>query len=278
MILLSRILCSLPVSLCDYIGKLLGEFMWLIVPGKRKKMAVENIVCSLQIVETQALSIAKQSTTRFGAMLVEVLRYPLLNKTSIKQHVIIKGQENLIEALACGKGALLVSSHSGNWELIGTALVLNGFSGAGVVQKQTNNGIDRFINEYRTKCGMDIRYKSSVREMMRLLGEGKVIGLLMDQHAGKAGVEVDFFGRPASTPTGAAALGRVMDAPVVPAFITKNASGVHQLVIHKPLWVEKTANRDKDVFMLTEKITQIIEEHVRQFPQEWFWLHDRWKH
>ncbi|MBP2654843.1 MAG: phosphatidylinositol mannoside acyltransferase [Firmicutes bacterium] len=276
--LISRFFCILPLKARYYSGKAIGSLGWLLVPKRRKKLAVGNIMRSFGVDRELASDIVKSSTTRFGNMLIEVLRFPLLNKSNINQLVTIKGREYLHEALAYGKGVVIATAHSGNWELLGPALSLNGFPVVGVAQKQTNTAMNRFINEYRMLSGMHVVYKNEIREMIRLLGEGKILGLLMDQDAGNEGTFVKFFGVPASTATGAAAMARMKGTPIVPAFITRKEDGGHTAVLSKPIFVEKTANRDADVFTITQQLTTIIENHIRQFPNEWFWLHNRWKH
>jgi len=275
--IMSSIVSMLPRAVWQTIGKILGEVCWLLVPSKRKTMALENIMRSLSLDKMEALRIAKKSTTRFGKMFMEVLYMPKLNKDNIKQYVHIENPEYLTEALAHGKGAVLATAHSGNWELLGAALAMYGFPLVAVVQKQTNADMDQFINENRTKAGMHITYKTGVRDMIRMLGEGRIIGLLMDQDA-HDGVFVKFFDRLASTPPGAAALARMKEAPIVPAFITENADGSHTGILHPPVWVQKTSSREEDILVTTEQLTSIIEQHIRKVPHEWFWLHNRWKH
>lgn len=275
--LLSYIVSSLPGVLWRGAGQLLGELCWPLVPGKRKKMAIANIMCGLAVGEAEATAIAKKSVTRFGRMCMEVLRMPKLNKDNVTRYIKMEGAQYLTEALAQGRGAVIATAHSGNWELLGAALAMYGFPLVAVVQKQTNAVMDRFINEYRTMAGMHVTYKSGVLEMVRLLGEGKIIGLLMDQDQHSSGVFVNFFGRPASTPPGAAVLARMKNAPVVPAFITQNADGTHTVTIHPAMKVEKTKNKNQDILKATAQLTAIIEEHVRHHPEEWFWLHNRWK-
>ena len=202
---------------------------------------------------------------------------PRLTPGNIGNYVKLTGQEHLEDALKLGRGAVLATAHSGNWEVLGAALAMLGFPLVAVVQRQTSHAMDKFINEYRTKAGMHVTYKTGVREMVKLLCGGKIIGLLMDQDNRRHGVFVEFFSRPASTPQGAAALGRLNHAPIVPAFITTNPDGTHTAIIHPPVMAEKTADRDHDILVTTQKLTQIIENHIRQYPQEWFWLHNRWK-
>lgn len=267
----------MPYWLRRLIGDAVGNLVWLIIPAKRKIMAYDNIQRSLPVGEATAKEIARHSVTRFGRMFIEVLFFPRIDKPKIKQLVRMEGQEHLAEALSYSKGAVLATSHSGNWELLGAALAMYGFPIVAVVQKQTNAAMDRFINEYRTMAGMHVTYKTGVRDMVRLLGQGKIVGLLMDQDQHELGVFVDFFGRPASTPQGAAALARLNDIPIVPAFITENADGTHTAIVHPMVWVNKTEDREQDIIKTTQELTKIIEDHVRQHPEEWFWLHNRWK-
>jgi KDO2-lipid IV(A) lauroyltransferase len=275
--IMSSIVSMLPQAVWRRIGNILGEVCWLMVPRKRKNMAIENIMRSLSLDKIEALRIAKKSTTRFGKMFMEVLYMPKLNKDNIRQYVHIENPEYLTEALAHGKGAVLATAHSGNWELLGAALAMYGFPLVAVVQKQTNADMDKFINENRTRVGMHVTYKTGVRDMIRMLGEGQIIGLLMDQDA-HDGVFVKFFGRLASTPPGAAALARMKESPIVPAFITENADGTHTGILHPPVWIQKTSSREEDILATTEQLTSIIEHHIRKVPHEWFWLHNRWKH
>jgi len=275
--IVSAIVGVLPNHVRRCIGKILGAICWQIVPRKRKIMAIENIRMSLAVDQSEAMSIAKQSTTRFGTMFVEELCLPKINKENIENYVQLEGHEYLAEALSHGKGAVLATSHSGNWELLGAALAIHGFPLVCVAQKQTNVQMDRLINEYRISTGMEIIYKTGVRDMIKLLGQGKVIGILMDQDANRDGVMVEFFGRLASTPQGAAALARLKDAPIIPVFITENKDGTHTGILHPPVWVEKTSNRERDIRVTTQQLTTVIEQHVRKYPHEWFWLHNRWK-
>lgn len=274
--LFSKVVCQLPVAVQRSIGEFIGNATWSIVPEKRKVMATENIVLALGVDRQAAMQIARMSWTRFGKMLMEVMAFPKIKK-DINRYVTLQGRENIDKALAYGKGIVLATAHSGNWELLGGALALNGYPIVGVAQKQANGDMDRLINEYRTLVGMHVTYKNGVREMIKLLGQGYVIGLLMDQDASTDGVELEFFGRKASCPQGPAFLARLKDAPLLPTFITQNCDGTHTVIIKEPFFIEKTENKQEDIKQTTERLTRIIEDHIRKHPTEWFWMHNRWK-
>jgi KDO2-lipid IV(A) lauroyltransferase len=273
----SFLICLTPFKIRRVIGNLIGNICWPLVPRRRFQMMMDNIMRSFHCERQAAYKIAKESSVRFGRMFMEVLHMPKLNKDNIHEYVKLKGEENLTKALSYGRGAVLATAHTGNWELLGAALAMHGFPLVAVAQKQTNAAMDKFINEYRTLAGMHVTYKTGVREMVTLLGKGQIIGLLMDQNAGSHGIFVDFFGRAASTPQGSAALARMKNAPIVPAFITENPDGTHTAILHPIVWVDKTEDRDQDIWHTTNQLTQIIEDHIRKYPCEWFWLHDRWK-
>lgn len=274
---ISHLICRMPVRLRNWLGAGLGALAWLVVPAKRRHLAYENMRLALKLPPETVKKLVKESVTRFGRMLIAVLYLPKITKETLDDHVRMVGAEHLTAALAEGHGAVIATAHSGNWEILGAALAMHGFPLVAVVQKQTNSAMDRFINEYRTLAGMHVTYKSGVREMVHLLGQGMIIGLLSDQDAGSNGVFVDFFGRTASTPQGAAALARLKAAPILPVFITEEADGRHTILVHPPIRVIKTADRDADIHLATEKITKAVEEHIRRYPAEWFWLHNRWK-
>lgn len=275
--LASCLVCCMPPGLRRSLGLVIGRLCWPLVPAKRRQMTIDNISRALQVDEEQAAALAKASGIRFGPMFMEVLHMPRLNKHTIDRYVTLSGSEHLEAALAMGRGAILATAHTGNWELLGAALAMHGFPLVAVVQRQTNAAMDTFINEYRTKAGMHVTYKQGVREMVKLLSKGMIIGLLMDQDNHKHGVFVEFFGRLASTPQGAAALARINNAPIVPAFITENADGTHTAILHPPVMIDRTEDRLADIYSMTQHLTRIIEQHIRQYPHEWFWLHNRWK-
>lgn len=277
-ILLSRLVCMMPFGMRRMFAHGLGLLCWALVPKRRRELAINNIIKSLTVDREEASAIAKASVIRFGRMIMEVLYFPRITRDTVGQISHFSGREHLEKALSCGRGVILATAHSGNWELLGHILALTGFPIVGVAQKQTNEDLNRFINEYRSMSGMHITYKTGVREMIRLLNEGKIIGLLMDQDSDDDGIFVEFFGRPASTAPGAAALARLREAPIVPVFITENGDGTHTVIVRPMIWVERTAQREQDLKVTTQILTSVIEQHIREYPTDWFWLHNRWKH
>ena len=276
--LLSHFVCLLPHRAAMMIGAGLARLLWPFIPARRKRLAQTQIERCLHVSPAEAARIARESTLRFGPMLMEVLRFPVLRR-HIEDYVTITGALDMMRAsLAQGKGAIIATSHSGNWELMGGALALAGLPIVGVAKRQSAAGMDRFINEYRALVGVHVTYRSSVREMFRMIDQGWIIGLLSDQDPSRRdGVVVDFFGQETNAFTGAAAIARRCEVPIFPVFMHRCADGHHELTIEEPLYVEKTDDRAADVLRVTQEVSAHIEAWIRRYPSEWFWLHDRWK-
>ena len=274
---ISAIVCLLPRGFIEVLGLGLGNFAWLVIPRKRKVLAHDQIVACLGVTDEEAERIAKASVVRFGPMLFEVLRFPVIKKDP-QAYVRIEGLEKLQQGMAEGRGAVIASAHSGNWELMGGAFAMAGIPLVGVAMKQKSSGSDRFINEYRTLIGMHITYKTGVREMFDMLKKGWAIGLIMDQDTNRHdGLVLDFFGQPTNCTPGAASMARFQDVPIFTSFMHRDAQGRHTLFVEGPFHVEKTKDKREDVRQMTQFLTHEIEKHVRRYPEEWFWLHDRWK-
>ena len=279
--IISKVFCLLPFNISLTCGKILAQIAWLFIPSHRKKLSRENIQSCLNISEVEAEKISKAAALQFGPMLIEVLCFPKL-KSEMKNHVKVIGLNYLTDYINSaereGRGAVIMTSHSDNWELMGGAYAQYGIPLVGVAKKQREAGADKFVNEYRTLIGMHITYKSGVREMYRMMDEGHFIGLIMDQDVGRHdGAIVKFFNRASTYMTGAAAMSRLKKVPIFPAFMHKNSDDTHTLEIFPPLYCEKTSDKRKDIQQMTQKLATLTEEHIKKYPQEWFWLHDRWK-
>ncbi|MBQ4403116.1 MAG: lysophospholipid acyltransferase family protein [Selenomonadaceae bacterium] len=276
--LLSAVICLLPLHFCLKFGRGLASLVWIFLPAKRKKIATENIRRCLNVSKEEADRIARESTVQFGSIFMEVLSFPKLKKT-MASHVKVVGLEYLTRYKnSSERGAVIMTCHSDNWELMGGAFAQNGIPLVGVAKKQKSAGADKFINEFRTLIGMHITYRSGVREMYKMLDEGHFIGLIMDQDVGRDdGVVVKFFNQATNFVTGAASMSRFRKIPIFPAFMHKNSDGTHTLEIFPPLQVERTSDKHADIKLMTQQLATLIEAHVKKYPDEWFWLHDRWK-
>ena len=275
---LSAILCALPYQLQYGIGYLLGQLGWLFTPKKRKRLAIGQILfCRITDDVEEAKRIAKASVTRFGRMIVDVLRYPEIKDGKYKEMFTMDGREYLEDAKADGKGAIMIALHSGNWELLGGILASEGYPLISVAMQQQGDA-DRFINEYRTMMHQHVTYKTGVREMVKELHKGSFIGLIMDQDPGDQGQLVPFFGYETLTPVGPAAMARMQDVPIIPVTIRFDEyTEKHKITVHPPIYAEKTDDRKRDIAVTLTILNEWLEDYIRRYPEDWFWLHNRWK-
>ena len=275
---LSAVLCALPYQLQYGIGYLLGQLGWLFTPKKRKRLAIGQILfCRITDDVEEAKRIAKASVTRFGRMIVDVLRYPEIKDGKYKEMFTMDGREYLEDAKADGKGAIVIALHSGNWELLGGILASEGYPLISVAMQQQGDA-DRFINEYRTMMHQHVTYKTGVREMVKELHKGSFIGLIMDQDPGDQGQLVPFFGYETLTPVGPAAMARMQDVPIIPVTIRFDEyTEKHKITVHPPIYAEKTDDRKRDIAVTLTILNEWLEDYIRRYPEDWFWLHNRWK-
>ena len=187
------------------------------------------------------------------------------------------GREYLEDAKADGKGAIVIALHSGNWELLGGILASEGYPLISVAMQQQGDA-DRFINEYRTMMHQHVTYKTGVREMVKELQKGSFIGLIMDQDPGDQGQLVPFFGYETLTPVGPAAMARMQDVPIIPVTIRFDEyTEKHEITVHPPIYAEKTDDRKRDIAVTLTILNEWLEDYIRRYPEDWFWLHNRWK-
>ena len=278
--LVSKIFCLLPWSAGLAFSKVLGRLSLIIVPKWRMQMAAANVQECLHVSPEEAQKIADASVLKFGRMILEVLRFPLLNRKTIESVVQTDGLEYLEEAYAKGKGVLMCTGHFGNWELLGADVALHGYPILSIARTQNNIAMDRFINEYREIVGQKVAYnhgKEGVLAMGRYLKEKHLLGILFDQDSSDTGIRQELFGKEVNTPSGPAVFSRTFGCPILPIFMHYDVDGSCRAKIYPPIYAEKTEDKEKDISQATAKLMRILEQEIRKNPSMWFWVHDRWK-
>jgi Kdo2-lipid IVA lauroyltransferase/acyltransferase len=215
-----------------------------------------------------------------GWMAGEFSQFPRYARANIEQIVAVDGFENFDAASKRGKGVLLLTGHMSAWELAPFAHALRGYPLHFLVRPVANRRVDELINRYRCLSGnQPIEKNHAAREMLRVLGEGGTIGVLADHNTilGE-GVFVDFFGIPACATSGLARIASRTDAAVVPGFLSWDA-GNHKYRLRFAPAVELASTKDEeaDVLENTARFTRVIENYVREHPEQWLWVHKRWK-
>ncbi len=276
--LLVRVLQSLPFDRAVGAGKKIGHLLYLLM-GSRTKMAAENISRSLNIEAAPAQEIAKNAFCNIGATFTEFINLPSRDDDFFDNNIELVDEENFLKAKEQGKGVLLLTAHLGNWEILG-ALHQRRFGQIHVVYRKTKNPyVDSFIDNSRKACGFKtIPHRNAVRKIMSALKKGDTVGLLLDQHAMQQdAIVVDFFGRPAATNYGLALIALKTGAPVIPIFLVRTEEGRYRCHFDKPVELTTTGDMDENIRSATIKFNTVIEKYIRKYPDQWFWIHKRWK-
>jgi len=221
--------------------------------------------------------LARRSLQNSCRMALEFLKLQVLSRGELDRMVELEGTEHLDAALAQGRGAILLTAHYGNWEFMGARFITAGYPLSVIARDQDDEGVTRLVNDSRQGKGLRVLRRSEVREALKCLRRNEALGILADQNTAVGGVFVDFFGKPAATATGPALLALRTGAAVVPVFIRRESPGRHRVVIQPPLRLIHTGDREADVVANTALMTKVIEHQIAQWPEEWLWLHQRWK-
>ena len=214
----------------------------------------------------------------FGRIAFDALAFPRLTPEVLGTVVRVVGEEHARDALRAGRGALVFSAHFGHWEAGAVAMGLLGIPFAVITRPLDNPILERFLARLRRGSGNAIIPKRrAVKETLKALAAGTSVAILIDQDARDDGVFVPFFGRPASTTPTLALIALRTGAPVLPIFARVEPDGT--IVVHvEPVVVPTvTGDRDVDVLRFTAECTAIVERWVRSRPDQWLWMHRRWK-
>ncbi len=275
---ISFLVTLLPYKAIVIIGKGLGRIYWR-VAKKQRVRAEATMVEGMVISTAEAEQRVHQLFVNLGITFMEIMYMPALNKDNIRGLVSIDRIDILWETLAQGKGAVILACHMDNWEWLGAALALYGFPLSAVEKPQPNRVYSTFMNELRRGAGQEIfsRGTGEIIGCARAMKKGRMLGLIADQDGGYNGIFVPFFNKMASTPVGPAYFARKFQAPILPVFIVRKKDGYgHQMIVKDPIYYENTGNQELDDYNVTLKMTQEVENIIREYPDNWLWFQHRW--
>jgi Kdo2-lipid IVA lauroyltransferase/acyltransferase len=275
-----QIIAYIPLSFGRFTGKMLGAFI-SIIPIARLRVSRENIKKTLgaSMTDSEAAILNRGVYKHFGQTLFELAHIFRINKKNLDKYVVFEGQENLTRALSKGKGVFILSAHLGNWEMITAAISIRFGGLCAVATPQHAPAVDRLINAIRTRSGMEIiPKKNSIKKMISEIRQNKMVGILLDLNTKwEQGVFVDFLGRPSCTNKGLALIALKMDTPVIPVFSVREEDGLYHILMGEEVKLIRTGDRTIDIEENTALFTRIIEAQVKRYPDQWLWIHRRWK-
>lgn len=270
-----------PINFSCLVGRLLGRTAYLLLK-ERRNLTIANIRTARDNgffkSEIDEHRLAKKVWENIGMIGSEFLYYYERKPEVLQKAVQFEGEARLKEILARDMGAILVSGHLGNWELLGAALALWGFKINPIVKFQANGLVDRIIQANRRSLGIGLIDKNGfLRPILAALKRKEIVAFLMDQATRKNGVLVDFFGKVTSFPRGAAEFALKTGAPVFSARCFREKPGHYRVVIGEEIKLIRTGDRERDVKENTAMFIRLIEDMIREHPEQWLWMHKLWR-
>jgi Kdo2-lipid IVA lauroyltransferase/acyltransferase len=248
---------------------------------KLRRVGMRNLELAFpEKTEVERVCILRGVFTSLGRQLAEVCQFPRYTRENVEDIVVYDGLENYERAHARGKGVLFLTAHFGAWELSAFAHSLHGHWLYIVMRPMDNSYLDRLIDHYRTMHGNKTVAKDDFgRALLAAMKAGEVVGILMDTNmTPPQGVFVNFFGIPACTASGLARIALRTDAAVVPGFtIWDEKLGKYRLRFDPAIELARTGDLEADLVTNTQNFTSVIEKYAREYPEQWLWVHRRWK-
>jgi len=210
------------------------------------------------------------------------LIYFMAHPKMIKEKVVFENKHYLDEALSQGKGVIAVSAHFGNFPLMLLRVAQEEYPTNAIIRSARDKKVEQYFQKLRTDLGLKTIYSHPrqvcVTDSIKALRNNEFLFIPLDQHFGSGGaVFVDFFGEKAATATGPAVFAMRTKAPIVPIFIVRQKDDTHKIIVEKPLSLEQCGNEKETIQVNIARITNVIEQYIRRYPEEWGWMHRRWK-
>lgn len=274
------ILSVFPLKRAIKLGKICGAMVYFL-DARHRKEAAGNVSRAYRNFNTeQVYNLVRKVYEHIGIGVIENLFLPrIMRKGNLDKFVKLENFAIFDKLLAEGKGLLVVIAHLGNWEMAGLAVALRGYPIVSVARPMDNPYLDKFLNRFRTSTGQGIIPKrKAITTMSEVLAGNKLLVILADQDARGNGVFVDFFGQLASTYRSPALLALRHKTPIVPVNIYRDREGLINCIVTEPIYSDGiVGERDEKVEKLSALYTARLEQFIRERPEQWMWMHRRWK-
>jgi KDO2-lipid IV(A) lauroyltransferase len=275
---LAMVVDMFPYRMAPKIAKLVA---WAVrtIDRKHVRIAIKNLTRSVNVCPSARIpAFIKRMYENVGLGFVEMLMVPrLLRMRAIPRYVKLIRYDVFDRLAEAGRGVIVVIAHMGNWEIGGVATTLAGYPIESLAKPIRNPWIEDYLRRFRTVTGQKIIPRDrALGEMIRVLQRKGMLVVQIDQDARQSGIYVDFFGRPASTHRAPATLSLKYDAPIV-LVNTYREDALNYAVCSDPIYPETFRGSADPVRALTQAYSERLEGFIREHPDQWFWMHDRWK-
>ncbi len=269
----------LPLKQSLFLARVIGRVIYAF--NKRKRVAYQNLRAAFagEKSPSELKAISKKSFENLVMAIAEFLRVPDMDRAYLDKHVRFMGLEKFRSRLQEKKGLIFLAAHFGNWELLSVAGSILGFPMVALARVQKHPRSDAFLNSLRTCKGASVIHKGMpLREILRSLKDGKIVGILSDQDGGRSGTFVKFFSRWSSTPGGVSTFAMRTGSPIFPVFMFREGITEHRVEVEGPLQMPaENLSHEKCEKMVLQQFADLLEKKIRKSPEQWLWAHRRWK-
>jgi KDO2-lipid IV(A) lauroyltransferase len=275
-----KTLGALPRGLARRLAVAVAFALYALLPKLRRTAEFNLRLAFPDWDVTRRHAVIRGMVRNLGWMAAEFARFPSYTRENIQDMLILDGHENFLNGQRRGKGVLYLTGHIGAWELSSFAHALYGFPLHYMARPLDNARVDALVNHYRCLSGNRPIFKNeSARVLLKILKDAGTVGILADQNTmPQEGMFVDFFGKSACTTTGIARVALHTDAAVVPGYAYWDESiRKYKLRFEPAVELVRTGDAERDVFVNTQKCAKVLEEIIRKYPEQWVWVHARWK-
>jgi KDO2-lipid IV(A) lauroyltransferase len=280
-----RVLCSIlylfPVEWNLRTARLIGRVWWYVLPRHRERARAHlRLAYGPTLSDAEVDRIALRSMQHLVMLAFETAFLPrLLNEWTWPRYVEPVGIQEALDVLLQGKGALLLTGHYGNWELAGYLLATYGFDVVAIMRPLDNEYLNRFVVRTRQRRGLRLLMKKGATALAEdVLRSGAALGFIADQNAGHKGVFVDFFGHPASTYKSIGLLAMEMELPIIVGYARRVGRRFYYRVgVQRVIYPREWKDRDDPLLWITQEYTAALEAAIREAPEQYLWIHRRWK-
>jgi KDO2-lipid IV(A) lauroyltransferase len=262
------------------IGGRIGSLAYRLI-GSRREIAKDNLRKAFgdSLSETEIDEITRNVFRNVGRTLFEMARFEKLGIEGISKLMIPDGLEFFQRAQKRGRGAILVTAHFGNWEMLGGWMSTQGHDFRAIAAVQHNRKVNQMLNRMRSAIGVEVIPARSLalREVFKALKGNRFVAIVSDQHDPSRELILDFFGRKAAVPKGPALFAIKADCPIAVYMMRRESYDRHVVIFGGEFDPPNTGDLDADIRTMTTAYLKAVEDIIRQYPDQWLWTHRRWK-
>lgn len=276
LILITAVGRRIPLPVGRFLGRRMGSLAWILLRRHRNKALANLAIAFPDWDDSRKRATIRAMFQHFGISLFEIAWLWNMDLALRDRMTTFEGEDKLLQLIDEGRGVVFFTGHVGNWEWLSIAVGLFGRPTSVLQRERDEPDMNRYITAFRGRAGVqsiDRGTPAAARQMIQAVRSGGILAFLLDQNMRTESVRVPFFGRPALTPVGPVKFAIRTEAAVIVALQERRPDGTHHIRFCEPI----ECTRHDDPVALTARITKALEDQIRRVPEQWVWMHDRWR-